>query len=196
MACSLAACGGKDGESSDLPSMPESTNSVSSTPTPSTSGTPTAVPSQTTAKYRDLTLVLNRPTAVDPKTEPAVLQFLRIHQLFAVMASGRPAPAELSKIAASAPVNFLNAVLAGDRQAKQRGSGTLTVSVTKAQASASAAVVDGCFNQSKVVTIRANGSRFVDPSVKRDPMFPVRVTLSRGTGTWTISDYAFREGQC
>ena len=197
LACSLAACGGKDDKSSGLPSTtPEPTSSVSSTPIPSTSGTPTSVPSQTTAKYRDLALVLNRPTAVDPKTEPAVLQFLRIHQLFAVMASGQPAPAELSKIAAPAPVKFLSAVLAGDRQAKQRGSGTLTVTLTKVQASVSAAVVDGCFDQSKVVTIRANGSRFVDPSVKQDPKFPVRVTLSRGTGPWTISDYAFREGQC
>jgi hypothetical protein len=91
-------------------------------------------------RSRDLTLVLNRPTAVDPKTEVAVQQFLKIHQLFATMASGQPAPAELSKIAGPAPVKFLNAVLAGDRQAKQRGGGTLTVTVTRAQVSASAAV--------------------------------------------------------
>ena len=196
LACSLAACGGKDDKSSDLPSTtPEPTNPVSPTPSAPAS-TPTSAPSHTTAKYRDLTLVLNRPTAVDPKTEAAVQQFLKVHQLFATMASGQPAPAELSKIAGPAPVKFLNAVLAGDRQAKQRGGGTLTVTVTRAQASASAAVVDGCFDQSKVVTIRANGSRFVDPTVRQDPRFPVRVTLSRGTGRWKISDYAFRDGHC
>lgn len=70
------------------------------------------------------------------------------------------------------------------------------MSVTKAEASASSAVVDGCFDQSKVITIRADGSRFVDPSVRESPTFPVRVTLARSTGTWKISEYVFRDGKC
>ena len=195
---SLAACGGNDDKSSDLPSStPQPTDSTSSTPpsTPATP-TPTAVPTQTTAKYRDLTLVLNRSATVDPKTEPAVLQFQKVHQDFAVMAGGQPAPAELSEIAAPAAVKYLNNILAADRKAKQHAGGTLTVTVTKAEAGAGQAVVEGCFDQSKVLTIRADGTRFVDPSIGRDPTFPVRVTLSRDTGVWKISEYAFRDGKC
>ncbi|NEA31527.1 hypothetical protein [Streptomyces sp. SID13031] len=195
----LAACGGNDDKSSDLPTIPPSSSSTLSTPPSSASPTPTkptAVPTQTTAKYRDLTLVLNRPAAVDAKAGPIVLLFQQVHQLFAVMAGGQSAPAELSKIADPSAVKYLNEILAADRKAKQHAGGTLTVSVTKVQPGTTLAVVDGCFNQSKVVTIRPDGSRFVDPSIGRNPALPVRMTLSRGTGIWKISDYAFRDGKC
>lgn len=115
---SLAGCGGSDDKSSELPSStPQPTTSASSTPP--TTPTPSAVPTQTTAKYRDLTLVLNRPAAVDPKTEPALLQFQKVHQLFAVMAGGQAAPPELSEVAAPTAVKYLNDILAADRKAKQ-----------------------------------------------------------------------------
>lgn len=197
LTASLTACGGND-EAGGLPTLSGSTSSpASSTPSSSApSPTPTAVPTQTVGKYRDFTLVLRRPATVDPKTEPAIMQFQKVHQVFATMAGGSAAPAELPKIANPLVVKYLNDILATDRKAKQRSGGTLTVSVTKATASAKLAVVDGCFNQSKVVTIRTNGSRFVDPSIGRNPTFPVRVTLSADTGIWKISEYVLRDGKC
>jgi hypothetical protein len=192
----LAACGGKDDKSSDLPTAPPSSSNTPSSTTPSSTPKPTAEPTQTTAKYGDLTLVLNRPAAVTPTAEIPVTLFLKMHQLFAGMASGQPAPVELSRIADPAAVKYLNEILAPERKAKQHSGGTLTVSVTKAQAGSVLAVVDGCFNQSKLTTIRADGSHFVDTTVTQDPIFPVRMTLSKSTGIWKISDYVFGEGKC
>jgi hypothetical protein len=193
---SLAACGGKDDKSSGLPTTPPSSSNTPSSTTPSSTPKRTAKPTQTTAKYGDLTLVLNRPAAVTPTAEIPVTLFLQMHQLFAGMASGQPAPAELSRIADPAAVKYLNEVLAPERKAKQHSGGTLTVSVTKAQAASVLAVVDGCLNQSKLTTIRADGSHFVDTTVTQSPIFPVRMSLSKSTGIWKISDYVFREGKC
>jgi hypothetical protein len=194
----LASCGGNDDKSSNLPATaPSSSNTPSSaTPSSTPTPTPTAKPTQTTAKYGDLTLVLNRPAAVNPTAEIPVTLFLKMHQLFGGMASGQPTPAELSQIADPAAVKYLNEVLAPERKAKRHSGGTLTVSVTKAQAASVLAVVDGCFNQSKLTTIRADGSHFVDTTVTQDPIFPVRMTLSKSTGIWKISDYVFKEGKC
>jgi hypothetical protein len=208
LTASLTGCGGSD----DAKSQPTAggttsspvTSASASTPTlPPTSSSasmpsarPSATPGRTATKYGDLTLVLNLPAALKPGTESTVLRFQQFHQQFAVMASGQPAPAELTMIADPPAVTYLNEVLAADRKAKQHAGGTLTVTLTELQVGKVLAMVDGCFNQSKLVTIRRDGTRFADATVRKSPAFPVRMTLSRSTGLWKISDYSFHDGKC
>jgi hypothetical protein len=194
---SLVACGAKD-DSGGLPSTGTSTTTSSAqTPTASApSPTPTAVPTQVLGKYRDLSLDLRRPATIDAKAEPGVGQFQRLHQLFAAMLAGGSTPPELSKIAGSGTVKILNDLMKPQRKAKERSGGSLTVRVTKARSSGNLTVVDGCFDQTRLQTIRANGSRYVDATVKRNPTMTVRTTLSDTAGGWRVDDYVLKGGKC
>ncbi|WP_405055908.1 hypothetical protein OG474_24570 [Kribbella sp. NBC_01505] len=195
--CSLAACGGKDTKTSDVPT-PEPTKSASPTPTPTptTPSGPKAIPAHASEKYGDLTLVLNRPAKMDPKLATPVRLFQEMHQYAAVMLSGQPQPPEMAEIADPRVITFWNGVLAADKKAKQHGGGTLTVNVTTAQGGSAIAAVNGCFDQRQLLTIRRDGTTFVDPTVKKQPKIPVRMTLSRGMGLWKITDYSFGDGTC
>lgn len=197
LTASLAACGDKKDPGS-LPSLGDSTSATpSSTPTPSSASvTPTAVPTEATAKYRDLTLVLKRPAARDPKAEPGIRQFLKFHQLLAGILAGGPTTPELSQIADPSVVQGVSVLEKPLRQAKERSGGQLTVHITKTRVSGSLAVIDGCFDQTKLVTIRPNGTRYVDASTKRNPTMVVRSTLSDAAGLWRVTEYVLKEGKC
>ena len=197
LTASLAACGDKK-DPGGLPSLGDTTSTTpSSTPTPSTpSATPTAVPTATTAKYRDLTLVLKRPATVDPKSEPGVRQFLAFHQLLAAIFAGGPTTPELAKTANPSVVKIVDGLAKPLRQAKERSGGQLTVRITTTRVSGSVAVIDGCFDQTKLVTIRPNGTRYVDATTKRNPTMVVRSTLSKSTGLWRVTEYVLKEGNC
>ncbi|HEY0693944.1 MAG TPA: hypothetical protein VGD71_33470 [Kribbella sp.] len=121
---------------------------VASAPTSSApSPTPTAVPTQTVAKFRDLTLVLRRPASMDPKAEPAVTQFLKFHQLLAGIIAGGPTPPALSQTADSSVVKIVDGLAKPLRQAEERSGGQLTVRITKTRSSGPLTVIDGCFDQ-------------------------------------------------
>lgn len=195
---SLAACGGDGDKSSDLPTSVPSSSNTPSTPPPSTVATPTpsSEPTRTMTKYGDLTLDLRRPAKDDAKAQPAVARFLALHRSFAAMATGQTAPAELPTIATRSVIQTLNDLLAPQRKAKERAGGTLTVRVTAAQASASIAIVEGCFDQSKLVMIRPDGSRYVDATVKKSPTAVVRVTVSAPSGHWQVSEFSLKGKTC
>ncbi|TCC45878.1 hypothetical protein E0H75_29645 [Kribbella capetownensis] len=196
-----AACGGGD-DTSGLPTVTE-TAPASTTPTATPSGTPTApaskptsAPTQASAKYRDLTLVLRRSATINAKTEPAVTKFLKLHAAFGAMAGGKNAPSDLSTTASPAVVKTLGDLLKTQRQKKERGGGTLVVRVVKAEAGASTAVVEGCFDQRKVVMIRPDGTKYVDATVQQMPTMLARATVSATGGTWRVTEYTLSEGSC
>jgi hypothetical protein len=195
----LAACGGNDDKSSELPTTPPSSSNTPSTPPSSTvppSATPTAAPTRIVGKYGDLTLELTRPAKVDAKAEVGVARFWAVHQAFATMLSGGKTPASLSSIATGDVVKTLDALLASQRQAKEHSGGSLTVRATVAMASQNIAVVDGCFDQRKLLTIRPDGTRYVDPTVKQGPIKHVRVTVSATAGRWMVSEYSLKGSTC
>jgi hypothetical protein len=192
----LAACGGNDDKSSDLPTLPPSSSNTPSTPPSSATPTPTAEPTQAITKYGDLTLELTRPATVDAKAEIGVARFWEVHQAFATMLSGGKTPASLSSIATGDVVKSLDAAVASQRQAKEHSGGSLTVRAMVAMADRNVAVVDGCFDQTKLVTIRSNGTRYVDPTVKQGPVKHVRVTLSSTAGKWLVSEYSLKGSSC
>jgi hypothetical protein len=194
---SLTACGGKD-DAGGLPTLGGSTSSPApSTPTSSTpSPTPMAVPTQTVGKYRDLTLVVLRLATMDPKAEPGVAKFLEFNQLLGGIFAGGPTPPAMSQLADSNVSKIVDGLAKPLRQAKERSGGQLTVRITKTRTSGPLTVIDGCFDQTKLVTIRPNGTRYVDPTVKRNPTMVVRSTLSSSAGIRRVTEYVLKEGKC
>jgi hypothetical protein len=194
----LAACGGKDDNSADLPTTTPSSSDLPSTPTVSTppSSGPSSQPTQSSTKYGNLTLELGRPAKVDALAEVAVARFWAVHQAFAAMIAGGKTPASLSSIATPDAIGTLDYLLASQRKAKEKSGGMLSVRVTEAQATKNVAVVDGCFDQKKLVTIRPDGSRYVDPTVKQGPVKHVRITATAIGGKWLVNEYSLKGTTC
>lgn len=194
----LAACGGSDDKSVDLPTMtPQPTKSVSSTPAPSTPATltPTASANPVT-KYRDLTLQLVPPRSLDIKARTAFERLQRFQGLFASMVAGAPTPAEFSLLASPQTVKRFNDLMKAQRQAKERGAGQLTIRTTKVTVGKALIAVEGCFDQTKLVTIRPDGSRYVDPTVTADPTMAMQAVLTNTTGPWRVDSYTLTDGKC
>lgn len=192
----LAACGGND---TGAPAMKAERPQSSSSPSASSSlpsATPTVAPTRSVVTYHDLTVELRRPATVGAAGEPAVGRFLELSRDFGQMASGDKPPASLSDVAAPAVIKYLDAVLQAQRANRERSGGTIVMRVTKAQAQSEVAVVDACLDQRKLVTIRTDGTRYVDATVKRSPTLAVRATATGTTGKWRITEFALDEAKC
>ena len=169
---------------------------------PSASGsssTPTVAPNSPTpaiAKYQDLGVDLQPPAKIDPKAEPALERLQRFHQLFASMIAGAATPPEFSRLANAVTVKRVNDLLKAQRQVKERGAGQLTIRTTKVHVGAALVAVDGCFDQTKLVSIRPDGSRYVDPTVKQNPTMAVRAVLSNTAGPWRVDEYYLTDAKC
>jgi hypothetical protein len=200
LASVLVACSGSDNKGDGVPSPGDTPSVTASTPTPTASvvasPTPTAAPTRIVSKYQDLTLVLLRPATMDPKAGPALEALQRFHELFAGMGAGGPTPAELSEVASPATVTVVNGLFKAQRQAGERGAGQLTIRITKVKVGAPLVLVDGCFDQTKLVTVRRNGTRYVDPTVKRGPTMVMQVILNNTNGPWRVDEYVLKASKC
>jgi len=193
----LAACGGNgdSGASATKAERPQPSSSPSAS-SPIPSARPTVAPTRSVVTYHDLTVELRRPATVGAAGEPAVGQFLELSRDFGQMASGDKPPASLADVAAPAVIKYLDAVLQAQRANRERAGGTIVMRITKAQTQSAVAVVDACLDQRKLVTIRTNGTRYVDATVKRSPTLAVRATVTGTTGKWRITEFALNEAKC
>jgi hypothetical protein len=87
-------------------------------------------------------------------------------------------------------ISWLSGLLDPQRKLKEQAGGTLTIRVTEAQASTRVAVVQACFDQTKLVMIRPNGSRYVDATVKENPTMAIRATVTSLVGKWKVTEYS------
>ncbi|WP_165555533.1 hypothetical protein [Kribbella pittospori] len=195
-----AACGGGD-DTGGLPTVPDSSAPTSATPgtpsaTSSASPTPTTQPTRSVGKYRNLTVDLRRPAGLTAGASAAVVTFQQLHLAFGALAAGESSPPPMSRSAEPVVVKYLDAVLKPQLGRKEHSGGTMTVRVTKAQASGEVAAVNGCLDQTKLITYRANGTKYVDASVRRSPTLTIQTTLSRSAGIWKVSNYVLKETRC
>ncbi|MFI6828086.1 MULTISPECIES: hypothetical protein [unclassified Kribbella] len=194
-----AACGGDD--TGGLPTVTDSSAPTSATPgtpsaTMSASPAPTTQPTRAAAKYGNLTVDLRRPSGLPAAASAAVVTFQQLHVAFGALAAGAKPPQPMSGVAEPVVVKYLDAVLKPQLGRKERSGGTMTVRVTKAQAVGEVAAVNGCLDQSKLITYRANGTKYVDASIRRNPTLTIQATLSRSTGVWRVTNYALKEARC
>jgi len=200
----LAGCSAK-AESGGEPAVTESSPAKTSA-TPSTTPTPTptaaAAPARSTATYGVLTLELQRTGKVIPAMEPAITTFMKLHEDFATMAAGQAQPKDMTSLASAPVINFLSSQLTDQRKRKEHSAGTLAIrgiklagtniSRSEAGTTVTSAVVAGCFDQRKLVTIRPDRTKYVDSTVRQFPTLRISATV---TGA-KITAYELKAGTC
>ncbi|MBB6566925.1 hypothetical protein HPO96_30805 [Kribbella sandramycini] len=197
LACSLAACGGTDASSGDLPTLtPEPITSTSPTSTPSTTPTPTADPTQVVTKYKDLTLVFNQPANVAVETRPALKAYKLFQQAFRRTLGTNTFDPSLKTIAAPAVLDYVQKVLKNQTKDGDRLGGTLTVTATVEEAKTGIVLIGGCFDQSKSYGIHSDGTRFGNDLVKRKPRLGIQAITIRSAAGWRVSEYKLQSTPC
>ncbi|WP_405055911.1 hypothetical protein OG474_24585 [Kribbella sp. NBC_01505] len=197
LVCSLAACGGKDDKSSDLPTLtPEPTTSSSTPSTTPSAPTPTAEPTQVVTKYRDLTLVFNQPAKVDANARQALKAYKLFQQAFRSTLGTDTLDPTLDTVAGPTVVAYVKDVLKNQTKDGDRLGGTLTVTAAVERAGAGAVLIGGCFDQSKSYGIHSNGTHFGNDVVKKKPRLAIAAIASSSGGGWRITDYRLESTPC
>jgi len=93
-------------------------------------------------------------------------------------------------------VEAVREVIAGRVAKKERTGGRVTATVKVAKASTRLVVLTGCYDQSRSVLVRANGSSYRGPLSTKYPKLRLTVTVARGTDRWQINEYSLKEGTC
>lgn len=196
LAASLAGCGGKDDESGGLPSLP-STPSSTATDTPSaTPTTPAALPIRSTQKFGGLTLVLDH-TAQPPANALAALQAYESFESSAhkSLATNVEDP-NLAVNSGDKALQMVRDVLKDQKTKKVRTGGSVTVTFKLVKANAALAAFSGCYDQSKSVLVRANGTSYVGPGAKSYPRLPLNLIVTNVGGPWKVTEYNLKAGKC
>lgn len=146
-------------------------------------------------KYGPLTLILDRPAK--PGSATAALRvysdFERVSHK--VLATNVDDPA-LGGSVAPALVKTIRDILTDQIAKKVRTGGEVTVTVRVVGASPRLVVLTGCYDQSKSLLVRANGTGYRGPGATKDPKMTLNVTISNTTGRWILADYQFADGSC
>ena len=197
---SLSACGGDDGPGA-LPPTDDSAGTPSTapaTPVPSTVPTPTrsVEPPTVVVTYGPLTLTVARPADAPATAAPALRAYTDFEQRSHKMYGTNVDDPGLAQLAGSAPLKMVRDVLAGQVAKKQRTGGRVTATVKVAKASTRLVLLTGCYDQSRSLLVRANGSSYRGPLATKYPKLGLTVTVARGTDRWQINEYSLKEGTC
>lgn len=196
LAVSLTACGGNDDSGGDLPSL---TPTPSATPTsaPTTApASPAVLPVRSTQKYGGLNLVLDH-TAQPPANALAALQTYEAYERGAhkSLATNVEDPSLAAKSTGQA-LQMVRDVLRDQKTKKVRTGGTVTVTFKLVRASGALAAFSGCYDQSKSVLVRANGTSYVGPGAKSYPRLPLTLIVTNMGGPWKVTEYNLKAGKC
>ncbi|HEY0693946.1 MAG TPA: hypothetical protein VGD71_33485 [Kribbella sp.] len=193
----LAACGGK-ADSGGLPST-STTPSDPLTSTPSTSTPPpqpTAAPIRSTQKYSSLTLVLDH-SAQPPANAKVALQVYEDYERSAHRSEATNVEdPNLGKKASGQPLQRVRDILRNQKSQGVRTGGSITVTVRLVRASAAAAAFSGCYDQSKSLLVRANGTSYTGPLTKKYPRLKLNVIITNVAGLWLVTERNLKADRC
>lgn len=195
---SLVACGGTDDVADPPPTSPTATSTSTS---PSPSGTPGASPTpaadkpRSVQKYGTLTLTLDLPAK--PGTARAALRSYadferRTHKMVATNVDDPG----LKEIAVPAPVKAIRDNLAGQIARKERSGGQVSVTARVRRASSNLVLLTGCYNQSKSLLVRANGTAYRGPGATKYPKLKLTVIITNMGGAWMLTEYRYTDDPC
>jgi hypothetical protein len=194
---SLVACGDKD-DSGGLPSIGTSTT-ASSAPTPTASApspTPTAVPTRSSQKYGTLTLVLDH-SAQPPENAKVALQVLEDYERSAHRSEATNVEdPNLAKKASGQPLQRVRDILRDQKSQGVRTGGSITVTVKLVRASAAVAAFSGCYDQSRSLLVRANGTSYTGPLTKKYPRLKLTAIITNVAGLWLVTERALKADKC
>jgi hypothetical protein len=196
LAVSLAGCGGKD-DTGGLPSDGgQSSTTTSSTPVSTASATPTVAPTTSTQKYGALTLVLDH-TAQPPADAQAALQAYEEFERAAHHSEATNVEdPNLGKRGADKALQNVRDIVKGQKAQKVLTGGTIKVKVKVARANGNLVAFNGCYDQSKSVLVRANGTSYTGPLTKKYPRMALTVFVTNASGLWRVSEYDLKADKC
>lgn len=203
LVASLAACGGGD-EKSGLPtytggSTPTSTATTKSAKTPPTATAtktgPATLAAHSTYTYGGLKVVVNLPADIPAASRPSLRLFSEFLQADARTTARSKLDPSLMNLASA---DVLKDTRAGITPGSVRGIGSVTYTVGTVQSAGTSgyARITGCVDQSKIVHVRSDGSRFVDPKAQKYPRVKVAADINlRETGL-TVTGFTSVVGSC
>ena len=196
LAVSLVGCGGKD-DSGGLPSAGGGTSAppTSSAPTP-TMSTPTAEPTTSTQKYGPLTLVLNHAATTSDDTLLALRAYNEYERSSHKTLATNVEDPKLAQLSGEAPLRDIRNILRGQKAQAVRTGGTITVTVKVAAARPALVGFSGCYDQSKSLLVRANGSSYVGPGTKKTPKINIEGVVTIVSGLWKVTEYNLKGDKC
>jgi hypothetical protein len=192
----LAACGGGD-YTGGLPAVTDSSTSPSSTASstnPST--TPAVLPVRSAQKYAALTLVLDHTAPPPAGAGPALTAYQDFERSAHRSEATNVEDPNLAKAASGQAVQFVRGIVKGQQAKAERTGGTITVKVKLARSSAELAAFTGCYDQSKSLLVRANGTSYVGPLAKKYPRLRLTVIVTNIVGSWQVTDYDLKADRC
>ncbi|MBB6566923.1 hypothetical protein HPO96_30795 [Kribbella sandramycini] len=194
LVCSLAACGDNDAKSSNLPTLTAEPSTTSPPPTQSASPKPTALPTTSTQKYGGLTVILNHPNP-PANSDDVLAAYDNFERAANKSTATNVEDPTLPKYAVGAALTTIRAQLA-DQKAKKVVTGGQVNLTTKVQIIDRIGALTTCFDQSKSVLVRANGTAYVGPGTKAFPRIKVVVVLGVFDGQWKVAEYNIKREKC
>ena len=197
LAVSLVGCGGGKDDATDLPTIGgQSSGPSSSTPGPTTPAPPTAVPTTSTQKYGPLTLILNH-TATSSENAQLALQAYQEYERSShnTLATNVEDPKLAERSSGSALQDIRN-VLRDQKSKGVRTGGAITVTVKVTRSSGGLAALTGCYDQSKSLLVRANGTSYVGPGTKKSPRIKIEVVVTNVASLWKVTEYNLKGDKC
>lgn len=206
LVASLSACGGGDDKVATPPTHtagptpPTSTTSGPATtaPTPLPTSTPIAtgpVPlaAHTVYRYGGLTFVVNLPAEVPIDSLPRMRPFSEFLQAIGRTTAQNKLDPALARLASAEIVKYVQTFV---EPGSVQGVGTIVISVTKAETLAPGPTqITGCL-VSRLVQVRKNGSRYLDPVTKKYPTLKMTATVSPQSAVQPVAQFAFAAGPC
>jgi hypothetical protein len=193
-----AACGGGD-DTGGLPTVSSTpTESSSSTPasTPTPTVAPTTVPATGTQKYGALTLVINHKPTPPANAALALRAYDEFEQSSHKSLATNVEDAGVAKRSAGTALKDIRSVLQDQKAKKVRTGGLVTLTTRVVRVSGAVAALDTCYDQSKSVLVRADGSTYVGPGTKKNPELKASVILVNVAALWKVSEYNLKAGPC
>ena len=193
---SLAACGGGENDSVAPPASTAPSGPPTSAPTTTAPSTPTEPPTRSTQKYGALTLVLDH-TSKPAADSDLVLQAYDEYERSSnkSFATNIEDPA-LGRRTADPALQDVRSVLQDQKTKKVRTGGLITVTVKVGRLRPSVAALNSCYDQSKSVLVRADGTTYVGPGAKQYPRLKVAVVLTNVGGIWKVTEYNLKREAC
>jgi len=158
--------------------------------------TPTAAATRSTQKLGALTLVLDH-SAQPPATAVAALQgydeFERsVNNLMATNVED----ANLAKRGAPAAIKQFRDVARDQKAKAEHAGGLITVATKVDRVNEAVALLTGCYDQSKSVLVRSNGTTYVGALTKQYPRMQLRVVVSNVASRWMVTEYDLKATKC
>jgi hypothetical protein len=196
LVATLAACGG-GAEKSGLPTFTAGSSPSTAPTSRPTSTAPTketaALAAHSTYTYDGLSFVVNLPADLPKASRPNIRLFSEFLKSDGRTSSRNKLDPAMAKLA-SAEVVKQTPIDPGS----VAGIGAVTYTVNKVQSSTSGrfTVITGCLDQSKLVQVRKDGSRFVDANTKEHPTLKMSANVGPGLGGPQVTLFTFAAGSC